>query len=198
LNIEPKIKQSKELIEWLDKNINGIEIADENRQRLSVGCLDVALEHQKGIIVLIENNVIGSALSLVRVIFESYIRGVWLNQCATDKELKLFVKDKLEKSFAILVSEIESKETFNAGILSNARKSGWGAMNSYTHSGIQQIVRRNTETSITPNYSEGEIVEAINFTNAIALLSAIEICNISNHIKLANELLEKVKEIASV
>jgi len=69
----------------------------------------------------------------------------------------------------------------------------WKDLNSYTHSGYLQVIRRQTETSIEANYDDDEILEAVNFANAIGCLAAIAMCDLANNVELANTILEKIK-----
>jgi hypothetical protein len=144
---------------------------------------------------LVSRSLFGSAFALVRLLFEAYIRGIWLHRCASDSELELFKAEKLDKNFATLIEEIERIEGFEVGVLSDTKLKSWKAMNSYTHSGFMQIVRRNTASTIEPNYTEDEILEALNFANAIGLLSALEISHLASSEKLANSILEKAEGI---
>jgi len=189
------IIKSEELIQWLDKHIDGIEISSEERTRLAAGCLDTALEHHQAILLLVSRSLFGSAFALVRLLFEAYIRGIWLHRCASDSELELFKAEKLDKKFGTFIQEIERIEGFEECVLSNAKLKSWSAMNSYTHTGFMQIVRRNTASAIEPNYTEGEILEALNFANAIGLLSALEISHLAGSEELANSILEQAKGI---
>jgi len=189
------ISDSGKLIQWSDKKIDGLEISSDDRSRIVASCLDMALEHQKGIVLLIANKIYGSAFSLIRLQFEAYVRGLWLKYCASEKEIERFKKNKLDKKLGKLIEDIEKVEGYKGGTLSKAKAAGWKAMNSFTHSGFSQIVRRNTETSIEPNYEMDEIEEAINFTNAIGLLACLEISFLTNNEKLPMEILEKIKEI---
>ena len=189
--------RTKELIRWLDQHIDGIEISSEERTRLAAGCLDTALEHHQAILLLVSRSLFGSAFALVRLLFEAYIRGIWLHRCASDSELDLFKAEKLDKSFGTFIEEIERIEGFEAGVLSDTKLKSWKAMNSYTHSGFMQIVRRNTASTIEPNYTEDEILEALNFANAIGLLSALEISHLARSEELANSILEQAKGIGA-
>jgi len=198
MRLASRIKESEELIQWLDSRIDGIEIRSEMRSRLAGGCLDVALEHQKAIVLLIARALYGSAFSLVRLMFEAYVRGVWLHQCASDADLKQFESDTLNRAFGSLVEDIEKLDSFNVGILSAVKNKSWSAMNSFTHTGFAQVVRRNKESTIEPNYEEAELLEAIGFANGIALMSAIEIAHLANNDTLANALLEKAKAISKL
>jgi len=71
MKVETEIQKSEELIQWLDKNIYGVEIKSNDRFRIAAGSLDMVLEHQKAIVLLTSHCLYGSAAALVRLIFES-------------------------------------------------------------------------------------------------------------------------------
>lgn len=189
------IATSGKLIQWADSKINNLEISSDDRLRVAASCFDIAMEHQKAIILLIANKLYGSAFALVRLLFEAYIRGLWLNHCASDKEIDKFKKGKIDKEFGQLIKEIENIDGYNVGVLSKAKKADWKVLNSFTHSGFNQVVRRNTDSTLEPNYPDEEIEEAINFTNALGLLSCLEISFLAKKNDLSSEILEKIKEI---
>ena len=189
------ISTSEEIIQWADSKINNLEISSDDRPRIAASCFDIAIEHQKAIILLIANKLYGSAFALVRLLFEAYIRGLWLNHCASDKEIDKFKRGKIDKEFGQLIKEIENIDGYNVGVLSTAKQAGWNVLNSFTHSGFNQVARRNTDSTIEPNYPEEEIEEAINFTNALGLLSCLEISFLAKKNDLSIEILEKMKEI---
>jgi hypothetical protein len=195
MKIEELIHKSEQLIQWLDQCIDGIEITSEERIRLAAGCLDTALEHHKAVLLLVAKSLFGSAFALIRLLFEAYIRGIWLHRCASDSDLKLFKAEKLDKKFGAFIKDIETIAGFEERVLSNTKTKSWKAMNSYTHSGFMQVVRRNTASTIEPNYTEDEILEALNFANAIGLLSALEISHLARSEELANSILEKAEGI---
>ena len=191
--IDGKIRKSESLIQWMDQKIDGLEISSDDRTRISAACFDIALEHQKSIVLLIAHSLFGSAFSLVRILFEAYIRGLWIGKCATDKEIEDFKKNKLAKTFATLIEEIEQQDGFQEGVLSRAKTATWKAMSSYTHSGFFQSVRRNKDETIEPNYDDDEILEVLGFSDSIGMLTALQIALISGKVELANDLLEKSK-----
>ncbi len=193
MKIDEKIKKSEALIQWMDRRIDGLEISSDDRTRISAGCLDISLEHHKAIVLLIANTLIGSAFSLARLLFEAYIRGLWLGRCATEQEIEKYQQDQLRKPFETLVQEIEQLEGFNEGILSEAKAANWNSLNSYTHSGYLQIVRRNKTYTIEPNYDTEEVIEVLGFANAIGMLSALQVALLACNENFAMELLEKSK-----
>jgi hypothetical protein len=193
MSIQDKIIKAEALIQWIDQRIDGLEISSDERTRISAACLDMALEHQKAIVLLVANKLVGSAFSLVRLIFEAYIRGLWLSRCASGQEIEKYKKNKLEKTFATLIQEIEQIEGFHEGVLSKTKVASWNSMNSYTHSGYLQSVRRNKTDTIEPNYDTEEVIEVLGFANAIGMLSALQVALLAGNEKLAMELLEKSK-----
>jgi hypothetical protein len=191
MGIADLIAESEELIQWLDRRIDGVEVKPDDRLRLAAACLDMAMEHHKAIVLLISRRLYGSALALVRLIFESYVRGIWLHGCATDSEILRFQRGKLDKTFAALIAEVEKLEAFDVGVLSQVKIASWKAMNSFTHTGTSQIASRLTETTIGSNYAEQDVAHALNFSNAIGLLSAAAVGLITDDNKFANEIFER-------
>lgn len=116
------ISNSEKLIQWEDLKIDGLTVSSDDRPRIAASCFDVALEHQKAIILLITNKLYGSAFALIRVLFESYVRGLWLNYCANDKEINEFKKGKMDKKFGKLIEDIEKIDGYNVGTLSSSKK----------------------------------------------------------------------------
>jgi len=193
--MQEAITKSEALIQWLDQQIHGLVFPNEERTRLAASCLDVALEHQKAIVLLVANKLYGSAFSLARIIFEAFVRGVWLQMRASDDELEKYKKDKLEKRFFTLIKEIEECDGFKEGILSAAKAENWNHMNSFTHSGYLQSMRRNKEESIESNYTTEEVLEVLNIANALGMLSALQIAILADKQDLSLQLQEKMKTV---
>lgn len=125
MSIAERTGEADELIRWLDEKIDGIAIPSELRFRVAGGYLDMALEHQKSIVLLVVNHLYGSALSLVRLIFEAYVRGVWLHHCASEADLKRFEKNKLKRSSLNSSPKLSKSNPLTLGF-SPLRKSGRG------------------------------------------------------------------------
>lgn len=191
MRVETQIRESEQLIQWLDSNIRELDIPSDDQTRLAAGCLDMVLEHQKAIVLLTANSLFGSAASLVRIEFEAYIRGVWLFYCASESDLEKFKKDKLDLKLGQLIQDIEKHEAFNVGTLSHVKKTSLTAMNSFTHTGIYQVVRRNKTDEIAPNYADGELIDALETANSLGILTGIAIADMAGNEKLARVVFER-------
>ena len=60
----------------------------DTRAVLVIGAADQALEHHEAIWLLSERNLNGSALAMVRLVWDAMLRAVWLNACATDEQIE--------------------------------------------------------------------------------------------------------------
>jgi hypothetical protein len=187
------IQRSEALIQWLDIAIDRTELQANDRGRIAGACLDLAMEHQKAIVLLAAHQLFGSAFALVRSVFEAYVRGVWLHRCASPAEIRDFERGKVARFYELL-SRVEAINGFQDGILSAAKQKSWRAMNDFTHSGHSHATRRNQEATIEPSYSEKEILEVIGFANAVGLLSFFEAACLTRNHKLAADILAKSRE----
>jgi uncharacterized protein DUF6988 len=198
--VNKHVAQSEDLIIWLDRFIERLSIPTNDRAVIVACCLDVALEHHKSIVLTTTESYYGSAFALIRLEFEAYVRGVWLSNCATDKEVERFKKsDKLDRKFGDMIADIEALEAFDVGVLSKIKRESWNTMCSFTHTGRLQVVRRLTTTEIAPSYPEEEVVGTLDAAGCVALWSALAILNVStgeltNRDELAIQLLDRLKE----
>ncbi len=137
----------------------------------------------------------------MRLQFEAYVRGCWLLYSASEADLGAFLADRLDKRFGDIIKELERHQGFAEGVLSELKGESWTAMNSYTHTGLLQVVRRSSTTEIGGNYPEEEIVQTLSFADTIGLLSALPIIEMGTASKtkreaMANRLLDRMREYA--
>ena len=95
---------------WLDRSIS---VFVEKRQidfACRAPCFDQVHEHVRATRLLLRHRLNGSAFSLMRVIFETFYRGLWLRHCATDQELADFQKDEPPRTRNEIIQAIEAKE----------------------------------------------------------------------------------------
>jgi hypothetical protein len=186
------VEESEELAIWLHAKIDGMAVPNHERSRMATGCFNVVIEHQHAVALLIRHKLYGSAFALARSTYEAYIRGVWLRNCATNQQIQDFLEDKLNPVFSALISDIEKIDGYTEGVLSTVKKENWNLLNSFTHTGFNQVIRRNTDKYIEPNYTDEDIIQIVGFVNLIALLAGVEITFLSGDNELSLEFLEKI------
>ena len=81
-------------------------------------------------------------------------------------------------------------------MLSVAKEAGWTLLSSFTHTGFNQVIRRNTDEHIEPNYTDEDISAIVKMVNASALLAGIEITLLAENSERSVGFLKKIKEYA--
>ncbi|WP_420563354.1 DUF6988 family protein [Thalassobaculum sp.] len=177
---------------WLDSK-QDIDVPTDRKSLLSAAIFDQAREHHKSIMVLFKLRYFGSGLALVRPLFESYLRGLWIQRCADEREIKKFIKSKDIKPVQYLIDRIEKTAGFESGILSASKKSIWHAACGFTHSGFEQASRRLSEDDIGPNYDLDEIIQSMKAVLAYDFMTFLAMCELGSNNELANEVLERFR-----
>ena len=170
-----------QLIGWIDQNTSGLSFPTDDRTMLALSCFDIAIEHQAAIALLAGASLYGSAFALLRVLVESLVRGLWLQSCATDAEIEKFKRGKLDKTFAKLAEEFETKIETPSGVLSNFKATAWDALNGFTHTGFHQVSRRHSVGRVEGSYPDHEVAKAFGVTGALGLIAAGQLIAMSGH-----------------
>lgn len=106
----------------------------------------VVLDHSKAIELLIKEDLIASALALLRPLFEGFVRGKWILSCATSEQVEKFRKkndsrNSIQTLFP-LIEDIEKVDRKYKSELSKIVKNYKHSFNDYTHGGIRQVFWR--------------------------------------------------------
>ena len=121
-SLDQILQESREIHTWTISSLDDILFPVNKRLLLSIAAFDVVLDHFTGITALTENRVYGAAFALVRPLFETFVRAVWLKDCGTDQDLLLFERDEFSRSCGQALREIEQLESFKSGALSNLKR----------------------------------------------------------------------------
>ncbi|UQN44602.1 hypothetical protein [Agarivorans sp. B2Z047] len=183
---------------WIDETTSGLVIPADERSLLASGCFDVALEHQAAIGLLYSSQLYGSVMSILRVLTESVVRGLWILYCASDIELKKFKKRKIDKSFGTLVSEYESKIDDKDFVLSKFKGVAWKSMNDFTHTGFMQVSRRHLPGKISADYDATELNHALGVAGALGFIAAGQLVGMAGRADLTQPFLDKMQDYGNV
>lgn len=188
------VQKSEELADTLDNSLRDRSVPENERNRLSVSCFDVVHEHHRGIALLVEHRLYGAAFTLARPIYEAFVRGVWLRLCVTEDQMQKVIDDEFSPSLPSLVSAIKKKDTNLGPILDKIREIHGPMFNSFTHTGFEQIDRRNTQEHIEPDYDKKEVECILAFADGLAILAGFQIAIIADNSELAVELDKKIRQ----
>ena len=145
--------QTVELANWLHARIDNIELPSEMRKSIGVALLQQSLDLVEGSILLLRNNLPGAALTLMRPIFEAYVRGIWALHCATEYELcELAHKSRPTKwRLNDFIKDIDEKELDQIEWIERISKS-IPAMNDLVHGGSFHLLGRIKDGVVEPDY----------------------------------------------
>lgn len=162
----------------INKIHEGLKIPNDDKLFIPSLFHSTVIEHHRSIIVLIESKLFSSACSLIRPLFEAYVKGLWFSHCAEDKDFNALRKDKFQKTFGLMIAEIDEKK---GSKLSVPKGYYWKTLNSFTHSGAALLGRKYNGDSITNSHDEELLKSLLDFSANYALLSGCEISMFSGN-----------------
>jgi len=155
----------------------------ETRTVLVIGAVDQALEHHEAIWLLRERGLNGSALAMVRLVYDAMFRALWLRAIATKEQVEQARRDELKfPSMDKVRGDIKRfyfgtpKDPETAAKLDQMFDSFeglWKLMCGFTHSGGLQLARRFTSDEVKPNYTEHELAYALNAATEALLFCSV-------------------------
>jgi len=170
------ISASLQLSRDINHSLEGIQMGADDKSLFPSLFHSLVIEHHRSIVVLVENCLYSSASSLVRCLFEAYVKGLWFAKCAKESDFEQLREDSFNKDFYKLVKGID--KVSNNG-LSTAKERYWPNLNSLTHGGTAQLCRRLNGDEITSNFDEVFIKSILKFSDSFALLACGELVEIS-------------------
>jgi hypothetical protein len=132
-----------------------------NKNYMLLGYVSIAREHHTAIWLLNKSGLNGTALGVVRFMFDAYLRALWINKCAVAEEIDQAVHDTLrfptlrrmlgQIKQSYFLAKKDEELTPGERVLRQFgdsffqfHENAWPVMSSYTHSGGLQISRRFT------------------------------------------------------
>ena len=196
--LEKRLKQSDDVLNWVHSKLDGLqipELAHDKRVQLGSACLHVSLEHSQAIVILMHERLYGSALALIRPLFEGFVRGLWLMQAATVEDIDRAGQDSFP-NFAELVVALEPPSGENSdGLLSQIRTHRWRELCSYTHTGFRQIGARLTAEGLGYDYKESQLHDALLWADGIAIMLTMSFAYLAKNQTLSDEALDQLNRI---
>lgn len=197
------IELIKQALTFIDSELNNFKIStNEQKVKISATLLVISIDHAHGIINLLENRIFSSAFALLRIQFETYLRGMWFAHCANQKQINYFLKkDKIIDSqgqylhFQNMVEDVENVCKLSK-ILSGFSRFNWNDLNSFTHGGVLQAVNNFNGKSIVSNYTEIQLKRLMYLTNMLAYYT---FAGLMDHAKPSNgqQIYKKLQDLLS-
>lgn len=182
------------LIKWTDEHLHEKELPGDQRSRMICGCYDVALEHQAAIALLYSRDLYGSMYALLRVLQEATVRGLWIQYSATDEQIEKFKNGRLKMHYKDFLEAVEVGVGFPDSPLSVLKANTYTIMNGFTHTGFEQIVRRNSESITGPNYSDDDTSLVLRLAGMLGQFAACGLAIMAGQDDLVHAVIERMAE----
>ena len=192
MNIEEALAEAREVRDWVNLSLNGLSadrLLSRKRSALAGACWHVTIEHEHGIVILVGNKLFGSALALLRPLYESFTRGLWLLHAASDAQVDQAEQDQLPGNKEV-VDDLKK-----IGLAPHLREKWWDALNSYCHTGYRQIGPRLTENGLGQDYDETEIVMALRWANFMALFAVQKFARYAQNEELTQAAMTRLQAV---
>lgn len=186
------IKVAKEFGIWLHERTNEKVMPGPIRVRTGASILQLSLDLADAILVLLEANLPGPALTLARPLFEGYVRGVWLLEFASDDDVEKFNSGRCPL-FHELVNAIGNDEVTGGAWIHANKKANWGSFNDLTHGGSEHVKRRSTHDAIEANYPKLELEALVKFGIEVRIRVGAALLALMNNEMALEQLNEKAK-----
>ncbi len=107
-----RIQAAIELVEWIRVSVHDQPLTANERNLVAVPCYAITQDQHHAIVLLTDHQLFASSFALLRIAFESYIRGVWLSLCATDAEIEKFNNGWEPPNITKLLNDVEATPGF--------------------------------------------------------------------------------------
>lgn len=190
-----RLQSAEALVEGLRQAVHGQDMLGSMRNRVAAACYAIAQEHHHAIVTLIRHRLYASAFALLRIEFEACVRGLWLQDCASEKDVERFANGEEPPRIRELIEAVEEAAGCSEGYFSDIRQRFWGSMCGYTHTGGLHVQRWNTADAVEPAYAPQEVLEVLRFAELIAACSVIGLANLIGDDTLAQQVLALMPEL---
>lgn len=209
--VDKHIEINNKLANDSDEFSTKITVNDSNeRHMLFVGFFRTALSHFAAINLLIEKKLYGSAFALIRVLFETTIRGLYSYLIFDDVKISSMYRsdnwdtdDFFRSKLSVMCEELDTH--LNKDILKDIKDRVYERMCDYTHTGATQIARNFNEENelIEPNFDDELIIDTLEGSNMLFEMISKYYLNIGVEQSIIHEdeaitLLEKNNEHISI
>lgn len=175
-NLAECVNNNDELIKKIGKIVEKIEVPDSNQKAMLFSAfLQDANSHFLSMNILIETRLYNSAFALVRIFFDTIIRGQYAIHIWDDAFIDQMLATTNDWSFPSTAKMCQELDGYFGGdIFERIRKNSYGMMCDYTHTGQTQIARHFNESTATiePHFDKSLIIDTLKGNHTLMELFA--------------------------
>lgn len=172
-----------------------VEIENTEIKRLAGALFYLSNEHHHSIVNLTNKGVPSSAFALLRPQLETYIRSLWLLNCANEKEVGGFLEEKKPPLISNMLKALEEIDEFKDGRISKLKSDAWGLFCDFVHGGGVQAKWHIGRGALGSYYGSKQINALLHYSNSIAYLNSVAFIKLDGNPRLIEKLTKSHKRI---
>lgn len=177
--VQSEIEKAKCWVLGSRKITDGISFTSTNRLRIGQSYMRLSIEHQLGLLTLMELGIHASAKALLRPQFDAFVRGIWFVEKATDEAISRWSEEEDAKGippikYRDLIAELATIDRYADGSLDRLHAKVVNMLHDFTHGGKRQIGSFNTRDEIKSNFSSLDIIGTLRASASLGWLAVNE------------------------
>jgi hypothetical protein len=185
------LRKSQDLYEFMESLLSEFQFDSSLKNDILAAYFDIVMEHHQSIILLTSHNLNGSASSLVRPLYETYMRFLYVCTINDENVIQNIAKDKYSfPTMHKMTIDIDKAYATEDNFFENFKKNIWSAANGYVHSGTHQLSRRLKDNMVQQSYTDEEKIEILKSVNIQLILMGIEFFKILGDFKTGIKIAE--------
>lgn len=192
------LQRAQELAIAIASTMEGRAAPIDLRGSIAAGSFDTVCEHHRAVNLLVQQRVFGSAFVLLRAMYDGCILGLWARYVASAPLLSQFEAGHYTPAPHKVLKELKKYDDGSyVKTLERVHIQSWKVLSCYVHGGHLQVSRRNALDFIGPNYTDDEISELLIYSNAMAVIAAMEIPELTDDESFAMEMMKVIVKYTS-
>ena len=171
-DLEETFGQALELSDWFEANLHeGAQLTPGRKPMVALALTALALEHRAGLLLLVANGAIATAMAVTRPVLKAYVRALWAHELATEGQLAEFLKGRGDPSTEATMQKLWKRIRPHDAWLETLRRH-YSTLSDYSHGGARQISRWLHRGAVESRYSDVQMIEVVRFADMVCLMSA--------------------------
>lgn len=165
-----QLARSKRIDAWLYDSSNGTTAARTPRIIMSASSYQLAMDHHRAIIRLVEQDMWGSALALLRPYVEAYTWGAWLHHYAKDKQLDQILAHRFTRNLDGMQRDLNKIKFFDSSIAKDTEGKRRN-LHGFTHGGILHMQWRFKDGEVRPGHPPEVVADGLRIADVHGYLA---------------------------
>ena len=177
--LEELLNTSKQIEKFIDTHSYGHSLsASHFRETYATAHFYVSIDWHLAVVHLTDKGLRGSALTLIRPMLETWIRGTWIMIVPPDDEIERIKKKNRileKKKMSALKKEVKEKDEVIGKLIENVLKNIYSFLSCCIHgysSYLNLYLDKETQ-AMQPNVPDNTMIHMLDVANTIALSSAL-------------------------